>query len=653
VFLNAGQGYSPAYTGRRARVKLTRLFLAAAVGTAALAAPASAQEEPVGGAFVNRIVIKGNEGISSKDLMRRMRTKEPSFFAIFSKPRYSPSLLRRDIAALEAYYHSTGYFEAGVALDRLEYSADQRFVDIHIVVDEGRPTVVSSVRFSSNTLLEHKELRRGLLLSEGKPYNASLLATDVYAIKGKYYDRGYLAVSVQESVRVYDYRAEITYHVEPGTQVTVREIEVTGNALVKPSVIEKEFTFRRGDVCRFDKLQETKRNLFETGLFTVVDINPINLDPLERTVDVRVRVRERRPSYVEAGFGVGNVVGSRVSAEWGTRNLFGTGRTLRGKAEYGFDLFRSEGIDFDQLQVENIFWRYDVFFQQRRVFGTKLNFGAETFIERDRSVQDVSVRRIGVAVGALRRFGRLTEVTTDFSVEDIERQAFGGPVEASASHILGASASRDARDFVLNPRAGIYRIVRLQVAGGILGGKNDFYTASASFQWYDPLVQWAILAVRARVGFGDAYGRSPEVPFENRYFLGGGNSVRGYNENSLGPRATDELGREVVVGGEFLLLTNIEVRHSIPLLSRWNFSGAVFIDGGNVWESASSVSVENFRLAAAAEDVTVDDYRYTVGLGLRYNTPVGPIRLDYGVPIKRDTYNDNSGRFHLTLGQIF
>jgi outer membrane protein insertion porin family len=356
---------------------------------------------------------------------------------------------------------------------------------------------------------------------------------------------------------------------------------------------------------------------------------------------------------VEAGFGVGNVVGSRVSAEWGTRNLFGTGRTLRGKAEYGFDLFRSEGIDFSQLQLDNIFWRYDLIFQQRRVFGTKLNFGAETFIERDRSVQDVSVRRLGVAVGALRRFGRRTEVATDFSVEDIERQALGGEIEKSSSHILGVSGSRDGRDFVLNPRTGIYRILRLQVAGGVLGGKNDFYTASASWQWYDPVVRWAVLAVRARFGYGAGYGRSPSVPFENRYFLGGGNSVRGYNENVLGPRAMDSQGRETVVGGEFLLLGNIEVRHSIPLLSRWNFSGAVFIDGGNVWDSTSSVKLKDFRISADAAAVTVDDFRYSAGLGLRYNTPVGPIRLDYGIPIKRDTYNDDSGRFHLTLGQIF
>jgi len=226
-------------------------------------------------------------------------------------------------------------------------------------------------------------------------------------------------------------------------------------------------------------------------------------------------------------------------------------------------------------------------------------------------------------------------------------------VVKSASHILGLSGSHDKRDFVLNPRAGTYRIARLQVAGGVLGGRNDFYTASGSFQRYDPLSRWAVLATRLRIGLGGAYGRSANVPFENRYFLGGGNSVRGYNENSLGPRAMDDQGREAVVGGEFMLLTNVELRHGIPLLSQWNFSGAVFIDGGNVWASTSDVSLKDFRPLADEQDVTVNDYRYSMGVGLRYNTPVGPIRLDYGWPLKRDTYNDNSGRFHLTLGQIF
>jgi len=606
--------------------------------------------------FINKIHISGNHSIGTKELEGQMRLKEPSFFAIFNKPRFSNAVLRRDLAHLEGYYHAVGFFDARVTLDRVEPSSDGRFVDVYMVVDEGRPTLVESVTFSENSLIPTKELARGLLLEEGEPYNASLLTTDIYTIRTRYFNRGYLGVAIEDSVRIDDYKVWIRFDIEPGTQITISDIVVTGNESVKPGVVEKEFAFKTGEVCRLDKLLETQRNLYETGLFTVVDIAPVNLDPLDRTVDLNVRLRERKPAYVEAGFGVGNVVGSRVTGEWGTRNIFGSGRTLRARVEYAYDLFRGERVDFGNMQFDNIFYRYDIVFGQRRVFGSKVNLGLNVFLEKDGTVPDLVVKTLGGAVGGSRRLGLHTETFGSFTISEIERQATDLPVVESNSHILATSASHDLRDFILNPQTGAYRIARGQVGGGILGGLNDFYTLTGSLQRYHRIRPGWVFAWRLRAGWGDAYGRSDStgVPVEQRYFLGGGNSVRGYNENVLGPRTLNPSTQEFQVsGGEFLLLGNLELRTPVPVLSRWNFSGAIFLDTGNVWEDIATMQPEDFRLSADVDDVTVEDYRYSVGLGIRYNTPVGPIRLDYGWPLKQSTYLDDSGRFHITLGQIF
>jgi outer membrane protein insertion porin family len=129
--------------------------------------------------------------------------------------------------------------------------------------------------------------------------------------------------------------------------------------------------------------------------------------------------------------------------------------------------------------------------------------------------------------------------------------------------------------------------------------------------------------------------------------------VRGYDEASLGPRIVDETGRERVLGGEFLVLTNLEARFPLPLLARWHFSGAVFFDAGNVWMSASDVSARDFDFSGSWEDRPPEDVRYGVGLGIRYHTPVGPIRVDYGYPLTPDVYTQRNGTWYFSLGQIF
>lgn len=607
--------------------------------------------------FVNKIVFIGNESISEGELKSRMKTKEPAFFAVFRKPRLNVEVLNRDIAQLEGYYHSAGFFEASVVLNRLDYSDDRSFVDVVIEVKEGEPTRVESVEFSPHSLFDHDELRKGLLLEPGEPYNASLLSTDIYTIKSKYFNIGYLAVSVDDEVEVESHRVRIFYRIEPGTPITIRDISISGNTLSKNSVIEKEFAFKTGEVCKLGQIVDTQRNLFETGLFTVVDIVPENLDPLERTVDIFVRVRERKAAYIEAGFGVGNILGSRIVGEWGTRNLLGTGRTLRFTSEYAYDLFKSDKIDFSQLQFENKFYRYGTEFHQRHVFRTKLLMSANMFLEKDATVEEVTVRTVGASISGQRRLSRRTNLLVGVSHERIRRLAFNHPEEKSTSRIASASVSHDERDFILNPRKGVYRDLRVQGAGGLLGGDNDFYTISTTLQKYYTVWSGVVFATRLRLGYADAFGGSKDtgVPIENRYFAGGGNSVRGYEENSLGPRAVDSGGTDeiVPVGGRLLALTNVELRYPIPVLSKLNFSGAVFLDGGNVWRSLKSASIGDLRPVVPEQDVDVEDYRYSTGIGIRYNTPVGPIRLDYGVPLKHGPGESSSGRFHISLGQIF
>ncbi|MCK5620609.1 MAG: outer membrane protein assembly factor BamA [Candidatus Krumholzibacteria bacterium] len=627
------------------------------IGTAAR--PVGAQQDEAASApeqapYVNKVLFVGNESISKDKLQNRIKTKAPAFYNIFRKPRLDMTTLRRDIAQLEGYYHSAGFFEASVTLESLDYSEDRRFVDVVISIREGKPTLVESVDFSENSLVDPDELRKGLLLKPGDPYNASYLDSDLYTVQSEYFDRGYLAVAINESVDIQAYRARIHFEIDPGTQIRIRNIEISGNERSRTRVIEKEIAFESGDICRLNKLIETQRNLYETGLFTVVDINPENLDPLERTVDISVRVRERKAAWVEGGFGVGNILGSRIFAGWGTRNLKGTGLGLRLKIEYGYDLFEGETIKLDEIQFRNNYWRYGLEYFQRYLLGLKILMSIDAFVEKDATVENVVVRRVGGRFLTRRRITRYTDMLVGFTNEFITRSVFGRPADESQVRYITNSYSHDKRDFILNPHKGIYRFLRLKLAGGILGGTEDFYTASASSQWYWPLLRSDVLALRVRAGYGDHYGQSEVIPIEDRYFAGGSNSVRGYENNSLGPKiVNEETGEFLPLGGRALLLTNIEFRFEIPVLSRINISGAAFFDGGNVWEDPKNIKISDFQLVKSDSDVDINDYRYGIGLGIRYNTPVGPIRLDYGVPLKVEEGQSDNGLFYLSLGQTF
>lgn len=612
--------------------------------------------------FIDRIAIVGNENVSSDLLRGRMRTKEPSFFSIWNKPQFDREKVDRDAAQLEAYYHAIGYPDATVRVEKVEYLENGRFADITIRVVEGEPIRVGSVGFAGELVLKDEDLHEGLLLKPGSPYNASLLRTDLFTIRSKYFNLGYLGVLIADSTRATGRQVDIVFTIDPGLPLTVGAITIEGNKLVRRGVIEAEIEVKTGEVCRFEKVVKTQRNLFETGLFNVVDVLPENVDPIKRTVDIRIRVRERKESWVETGFGVGNVLGSRVFAEWGTRNLFGYGRTLRLKAQYAFDIFEGDEINFDNINFSNTYYRYDAVYQQRRVLGMKLGAGVNAFIENDNTVPDLEVKTLGTTFGVAHNFGRPrpdfgydTELVLSFSVENITRRQLGLPEEDSRSNILGSSLSRDTRDFVLNPRRGEYRVLTASVAGGILGGLNDFYLFTANEQRYHAR-GGSVLAWRARAGFADSYGRSEEVPVEDRFYLGGGNSVRGYAEASLGPRTVDG-GVSSVDGGDFMLLANVEFRYPLPFFGRWNFAGTFFLDGGNVWAKASDVTGSDFRPTSDVSETTVDDFRYGIGLGIRYNTPVGPIRVDYGYPLKPDRFDpknsNDRGTFYLSLGQIF
>jgi outer membrane protein insertion porin family len=643
----------------------------AACAVAPLSASDLEQERP----HIGSISFVGNENISGGKLKSIMRTREPRFFQLFNKPRFRPDFLRYDLAAIEAFYHKNGYYEVSARV--LEQRIDDVRHSMHIVIgiSEGPQTLVGGVRLEGDIPFDASEITKGLLLKRDAPFDSTRVGRDVYFIRNRMWDRGYVLSDILSTMEISDHRAFLTYTVDAGPRMYVGEIDVAGNKVTGEKRVREQLTFKPGELFSLKKMQDSQQYLFDTSLFRQVKLTPTDIDTVKNTIGLLVEVEERKMSYLEMGLGVGTEDNGRILAEWGHRHTPWLGGKLQIDGEFAFDVFRD-----GEAQFSKRFSRAGAAYTGPRFPGTRFQTSVDGFYEQDRNPQTVNYDIWGFGVHGRRRVGRTTVLYLDFTDEFVKREipdsvAVGSNIftrESDETRSLGLTLDRDARDNLLYPTRGSQRSLSFEVAGGPLRGENHFVRLVGSLSYYRRAWSGITFAARARTGVAAPYGRSNDgkdpdgIPFEHRFYGGGSNSVRGYKENSLGPRIPpDDPGalnpeqaalRGDAEGGEVIILTNVEMR--FPIWRRIQLGGVLFMDGGNVWANPSDIRLDDFVPARDMEgggytDENVTKYRYSLGFGLRYNTPIGPLRIDYGVPVSRTGEIDSFGMFHFNLGHAF
>ncbi len=676
------------------------------VATARPAAAVSELDYGLDQHLLYRIHVTGNKTFASDDLKGILKIREPRWFHPLMiiglsdrKARYQPHLLEVELKLLERYYHQRGFHQVAVMLDSVGVDPEERGDLIHISIAEGPRTYLSDVRFDGETRLDAEDLVKGLRYAPGVSAPADLndLGPDIYLMRTRFWELGHLDAAIVPTMTILNTDAAdrndalLVYDIDAGPAYVIGAITVEGQQQSRTELIDRELRVREGGLFRWSDVERSQRQLLETALFRDVSFIPTNIDTLTGTADLLVQVVERSPAFFEFGFGVGSRERIRLLAAWGHNNLFGTGQRLRLRSRNYLNYEDVQRLSTGDVDPE-LNYRYDILHTNPRMLGrfrldTTLFLALET-----RGESGLNLETQGFSLGTRFQGGPRVINTVELRVEEVDpnlhpdakpalRDAYEtSQLRSSDTRSMGWTFYEEGRNNPLRPSRGNLRTVQLEVGGGPLGGDNSFVKIAAGLHGYQRTILGGVLAWRVSVGAVRPYGGSLDrgadgVPYQERFFAGGVSTVRGYLERSLGPQVSEairdslQLASDVPLsdqparGGNYMLLTNAEWRFPMPVLSRWKVSGVAFVDGGNVWERAEDIQLRGFRWRSyprAPEDESATklwDYRYSVGGGVRIDTPVGPVRLDLGFPLKRarlsDTETEAKTIYHFSLGFPF
>lgn len=622
-----------------ARAPLTVLVLAAA-----LVVGACNEDRDI---EVAKLELKGVESVDEGRLRDALQTRSSSWLPWGRKRYFDRRAFEVDLKRIEAYYRDRGFPDARVASFDVALDEQQKKVDLTITVSEGEPIRVSEIRLQGFDVLspgERETLLDELLLREGEPLDRQLALAARERAVNALRDNGYAYAEVAlKEEETGPRQRRVTLVATPGQLAYFGPIEIAGESSVGEYVIRRQLTYKPGDLFRRTELRESQRKLYRLELFQFVNIEPVEDRTRQpKEIATRVTVAEGKHRKVTTGVGYGTEEKARVHLRWDHVNFFGGARHAGFEGRWS-SLDRGVRVDL----TEPYFWsphfslRFDGQAWQTAEPAYSLNsLGGRITLRHQANSQNEW------SVGLINEYQRSrvsAEALLDFSIRD-ELISLGlDPRTGEHQGTLSAVAfdiRRNTTTNVLDARQGYVLNGHVEQAGKWLWGDFNYWAVTAEGRHYLPIGRRLVAANRLRVGSIDALGDDLElsVPFYKRYFLGGASSVRGWGRFEVSPLS----GFGLPIGGHSFLEGTSEVRFPV-----WGkVGGVVFLDYGNVWSGSWGFDL--------------GDLRYAAGPGLRYLTPIGPARIDFGWqinPIPNLLVNGEpqkrQWRVHFSIGQAF
>jgi len=572
--------------------------------------------------LIDEIRFEGNTLFSDRELKKVMGTKERWFLSwITGRGAYQEDVLANDLEIIADQYYNEGYVQIKVRQPRIVLNEDKSSMDIVIEIEEGQQFRVGEVDVAGD-LIEPREKLLGLIkLEPGDVFSRKRLREDVFAVHDLYADRGYAYVNVSPLTRLdlETRKVNLKFEIEKGIQVSIDKIRITGNTKTRDKVIRREMKLVEGDLYSSTRLKESRRRVNNLGFFEEVDVTSAKGSD-EEQMNIDVGVKEKPTGTFSVGFGYSSVDGFIGQGSVSQDNFLGRALKLNLAGSFGgrsttyqfgltnpYFLDRNLALGFDLYNTE----REYVDFSKKATGGDlKLGFPLADnlrtfFIYRyeEKEIFDIDEDNVSTVIRDQQGLSTLSS--------------------------LSASLTRNTTDYRLDPSMGSVSELSIEYAG--LGGTENFAKYIADHRHFFPWKWGTVFSIHGQVGYIQQVG-GEEIPLDERFFLGGLSTIRGFESREVGPR-DPETGD--FIGGEKEAFFNLE--YTFPISRDLGLKGVLFFDTGNAW---------------GENEEFFSDMRYSAGGGIRWFSPMGPLRLEWGYNLDPEEDEDPS-LFEFSIGKFF
>ncbi|HEY7435850.1 MAG TPA: outer membrane protein assembly factor BamA [Methylomirabilota bacterium] len=570
---------------------------------------------------IEQIVIEGTQGLTPKQVRAAMDTQEREFYIL--RGTVQRQRLDDDVDRIIQLYNDHGYVQARVEKSEIEVDRENARATIRVVVVEGPQFRVGGVDITGHSLLPPEEIRKRIQLKSGDVFSRSKLRDSVTGVVDLYSAIGRASADVSPNTMqdIPNRLVNVVFEIVEGPETYVERINIAGNTRSEEKILRREIPMAEGDLFTSQKLARAKQRLVNLNYFDKVEAKTVPGSSKDKIV-VNIDVTEKPTGLFSIGGGYSSQDGVLGTLDLSQRNFLGKGWEVFLRLRGG-----------ERLQTGTIG------FTEPWLFDRPLAAGFDIFNTR-RILPDYTVNslggdvRLGHPIGEYSRWNAMYRVSED-RISDVNEIGSPELLSEEGTHLtslVGLSLTRDTRDNIFDPTRGTTVSIGLDFAG--VGFGERFVRSVLTSTYYQPL-PWLehVLSFRAMAGYAVGWDKDP-VPLFERFYLGGSNSLRQFKSLQVSPK--DSSGTRV--GGNVELLGTIE--YLIPLF--FGIKAAIFYDVGNVWGPD----------IAGGSKVDLSELRHGAGAGFRWNSPFGPLRVDYGIKLDKKK-GENLGNFNFSAGSSF